>query len=58
MARVLSALLFIDIRLKDKPAEDAAFCITHRETLRMEPSVDAIRATLAEFDVVRPPALH
>ena len=46
----------IDIRLENEPSEDAAFRIPHRETLRMEPSVDAIRAPLAEFAVVRLPA--
>ena len=52
----LVALALIDIRLQDEPTEDAAVRIPHRETLRMEPSVDAIRAPLAVFDVVWLPA--
>jgi hypothetical protein len=55
--RRLVALARIDIRLRDEPTEDAAFRIPHRQTLRMEPPVNAIRAPLAELDVVRLPAL-
>jgi hypothetical protein len=54
--RRVVALARIDIRLQDEPTEDAALRIPHRQTLRMEPSVDAIRAPLAELDVVRLPA--
>jgi len=54
---LLCLLALIDIRLQNEPTEDAAFRIPHRETLRMEPSVDAIRAPLAELDVVRLTAL-
>jgi hypothetical protein len=46
-------LALVDIRLHDEPTEEAAFRIPHRETLRMEPSVDAIRAPLPELAVVR-----
>jgi hypothetical protein len=50
-------LALIDVRLHNEPTDDAAFRIPHRETMRMEPSVDAIRAPLPELDVVRLTAL-
>jgi len=50
-------LALVDIRLHNEPTEDAAFRNPHRETLRMEPSVDAICAPLPELAVVRLTAL-
>ena len=56
--QAVRALSLIDIRLQDAPTEDSAVSISHGETLDMEPSVDTIRAALAEFDIVRVPAFE
>jgi hypothetical protein len=56
--RRLRALSLIDVRLQDAPTEDSSVSISHGETLDMEPSVHAIRAALAELDVVRVPAFE
>jgi hypothetical protein len=56
--RFLRAPSLIDIRLQNAPTDDASFRAPNRETLDMEPPVDAIRAQLADFHVVWLPAVH
>ena len=52
------ALSLFDIHLEDAPTQDAPLRIANRETLNMEPAVDAIRAPLADLNVVRLPAFE
>ena len=55
--RFLRAFSLIDIRLQNAPTDNASFRIPNRETLDMEPPVDAIDAPLADFHVVRLPGV-
>src|SRR5207302_676162 len=47
-----------DVGLEDAPPEDASCRVPHRQTLHMEPSIDAVGAALAELDVVRLPGFE